>query len=43
MTISIKEYIVLHIIVAAITMLTIETVQVLSLPTTQNIAIVLSK
>lgn len=40
---SMKEYITLHIVLACLTMLTIETVKTLSLPTQKNIEIILSK
>lgn len=37
-----KEYIILYIIIASLTLLTIETVKILSLPTTKNIEMIIT-
>ena len=39
---SIKEYIMLHLVVACLTMLTIETIKVMSLQTTKNLETILT-
>lgn len=39
---SIKEYIMLHLVVACLTMLTIETIKVMSLQTTKNLETIIT-